>query len=1015
MCKNPIKKVLPREDLKGRSLILVVFLMLLFSATQAGTPREAFCTNTGLVPRFQGFRVGTKSGQLAPDFTLANIQGRSLSLNELRGQDILLVFWSIRCPYCAAKVSLLNTVNEGGLTVVAVALGASSSQVVRYIQDWKVDFEILLDTNGTVGRMYGVASVPQPFWIDSDGTILLGGPEHGSLIWTSLGEQEIRADEPVELEAYVIPYIGDIDGSIDAGWYAFYDRLRRWHDDNSMPGSFSFYPQTMNDRQFNQIVADMYTSENVELILKGQDTYQERRIDLMTYTEVKQALQEWQNKFIFELEQLGYSNIELPVAYNQLLQRFNATIRDAARDVGFLIYFEQGTSDEYGYVDMLPDFDITQYSVPLTTTGMPGPETVFKSPEQIIRDILNFDDEHLIFIGGVKVVPLLCHQQDFRISEESSEIDEEKFGIYIGLLSAARDDPRIKLLRPREVYQLRHGYPRNHILIDFETNDHGWTADGVGQGRFEIGPPASFDPNEGACLTDCFGTGPSEDHSALGVNAACTNLDGYMTPFESLYTNNLTSPIYDFTGRKNISLELWTFMEIEGLNYDFCYFQYKNDPGGEWTTFETYGVNAEDSDDWTTYAKDLSSVGDGRSYFQLRFYCTTDDWFEGSGLCVDDILISWSKTADFNGDNEIDFIDYSGLATAFMNSSSDPADQDIYDLSGNGIVDIEDVIVFADDWLSQGYSSQPVVNKPDSSIQICDWQGCAAGAASVSIDDSFTTCRDILNENGFKGTYYLAWTDTFSQADWDIWRSIYAEGHELGGHTTTHRSVDFLEEETLRWELTSNKNDILENVGMSEEALTSLAWPRGDTNVESRLIASEYYVSARGYHINELEEKNPADFMNLKSLNTPHYHDPEYDPPDYYQKADEAEALGKWVNFVFHNECLDDGAIHYLTTKDLWVAPVGRVAKYIKERQNAQIVDVVRSRSELSYRLVCNLDPHLFNQKLTVRVSVTPANVQDVLVNGESEAFTSSVDHILLNVHPSGNDEIRIVLDQTNR
>lgn len=1013
MRENAIDKVLSNKGRKCRSLVsgVLVFMLLCF-ITQAGTPGGVLRVKGGAAGELQTLAVGTQLGQLAPDFTLADIQGRRLSLTKLRGQDVLLVFWGIRCPHCAARVSLLNTVNENGLKVVAIALGATPTQVAQYIEHWKVEFEILPDTDGTVGRRYGVVSVPQPFWIDADGTILLGGSEEGALIWASLGEQEVRAGAPVDLVAYVVPYMGDVDGSIDAEWYAFYDRVRRWHDDNAMPGSFSFYPETMDDPTFNKILGDMHTSENIELILKGEDTYKGRRLDLMTHAEVKLALQAWQNKFVSELEQLGYSDIDPPVAYNQLLQRFNTTIRDAARDVGFKIYFEQGTSDEYGYVDMLPDFDITQYSVPLTTTGLPGPETVFRPVQQIIQEILDFDDERLLFIDGIKVVPLLCHQQDFRVSEGSDVVNEEKFGIYTELLTSLRDDPRIRLLRPIEVYELRHGRPRNYILTDFETVDHGWTAEGVGQGRFEIGPPAPFDPNEGACSTDCFGTGPLADHSPSGVNAACTNLDGYMAPFESLNTNSLTSPVYDFTGRRNVRLELWAFMEIEGLNFDLCYFQYKNDPLGEWTTFETYGIDAEYSDDWAAYTKDLSRVADGRNYFQLRFYCTTDEAFEGTGVCVDDILLSWSKAADFNGDDEINFLDYAGLATMWMNWPSGPIDQ-IYDLSGDGVVDVEDLAELANDWLSQGYSTRPVVKQPDPSIEICNWQGCAAGAASVSIDDSYTSCRDILDQNGFRGTYYLAWTDTFSQAEWDTWRAIYAEGHELGGHTITHGSRDILEEEILRSELSANKNDILTNVGMPEEELTSFAWPRGDTTAESKAIASEYFISARGYHINELEERNPADFMYLKSLNTPHYHDPEDDPPDYFQKADEAEALGKWVNFVFHNECLDDGAISYLTTKDLWVAPVGRVAKYIKERQNAQILDVVRNQSEVSCTLVSSLNPHLFNQKLTMRVTVNPADVQAVLINGKTAAFTKGIDHVLINVRPSGTDAIRIVLGQT--
>ncbi|MHC4152733.1 MAG: hypothetical protein ACYSSP_11645, partial [Planctomycetota bacterium] len=183
-----------------------------------------------------------------------------------------------------------------------------------------------------------------------------------------------------------------------------------------------------------------------------------------------------------------------------------------------------------------------------------------------------------------------------------------------------------------------------YILINFETDDHGWIAAGSGQGKFEIGIPVPFSPNKGECKTACFGTGPSEDHSAIGVNAACTNLDGYMAPLETLYTNSLTSPIYDFNGCSNVTLELWRFMEIEGVNSDFCYYQYKNSPTGQWTTFETYGSIEVNDDDWIKYTKDLSVVADGKSYFQLRFYCTTDEWTEGSGLCLDDIKISWSRT-----------------------------------------------------------------------------------------------------------------------------------------------------------------------------------------------------------------------------------------------------------------------------------------------------------------------------------------------------------------------------------
>lgn len=314
------------------------------------------------------------------------------------------------------------------------------------------------------------------------------------------------------------------------------------------------------------------------------------------------------------------------------------------------------------------------------------------------------------------------------------------------------------------------------------------------------------------------------------------------------------------------------------------------------------------------------------------------------------------------------------------------------------------------DWLIEA--------KTDMKVEICDWYGGAAGAASISMDDSFASCRDILNKNGFKGTYYLSGTDKFSEADWDIWRSVHLEGHEIGCHTVSHQSCHILEKAILQWEFSTNRKNIITNLGLRKEDIISFAWPCGDTSPGSKVIASEYFISARGYHINKLEDKDPADFMYLKCLNTPHYHHPADDPPNYFQKADEAERLGKWVHFVFHNECLDDGAISYLARKNLWVAPVGAVTKYIKERQNSYIRDVVQTDSHIHFVLATrsHLHPKLFDQELTIKVLTGSVTATAVLVNSNPAVFMRGDDHtIMFNVRPSGTDEIKVVTTGSSR
>jgi len=257
------------------------------------------------------------------------------------------------------------------------------------------------------------------------------------------------------LTVYVVPHVDDIDGSIDKNWFSFFDKLRRWHDRYSIPACFAFYPETMNDEQFNRIIADMYDSKNIELVLKGEDQYQGKQLDQMSLAEVGQAMNNWKDKFVFELQNLGYSDVKPPVTYNQLMMRLTETIRDAAQDAQFRVCLEVGGS-EHGYINMLPDFDITQYSASLTNSGEAGPDEEFKTPDEVIQELVGFQSDYLIYINGIKVVPLQCSQQDFRLSEDSSVMNEAKWKTYTALLRKADKDTRVCLLTARKVYELRH-------------------------------------------------------------------------------------------------------------------------------------------------------------------------------------------------------------------------------------------------------------------------------------------------------------------------------------------------------------------------------------------------------------------------------------------------------------------------------------------------------------------------------------------------------------------------------
>lgn len=61
---------------------------------------------------------------------------------------------------------------------------------------------------------------------------------------------------------------------------------------------------------------------------------------------------------------------------------------------------------------------------------------------------------------------------------------------------------------------------------------------------------------------------------------------------------------------------------------------------------------------------------------------------------------SFERFSDFNADGAVDFLDYSGLAAFWLTDSLGPDFNEIYDLDDDNDIDINDVALFAGNWLS---------------------------------------------------------------------------------------------------------------------------------------------------------------------------------------------------------------------------------------------------------------------------------------------------------------------------
>lgn len=776
---------------------------------------------------------------------------------------------------------------------------------------------------------------------------------------------------------YVVPYVGDIDGSVSDDWFFFYKQIVDFHDTNQIDGSFSFYPGSMSDHvNYTDAIKKMYSSSSSELIQKGYDGVEDANLDQLTYDQQKAILKKGQDVFRANMSViLGVSQgaVVVPVTDDQIGARFTDVTRQALEDLGFKFYFDIYVGQGLQPVQPTSTFDIIQYAVGFTSTGGSGSELPFRSKTQIINDIKTYNNINvpLTYINGHLVVPLSAHQQDFE-SNGTAVVDSEKWNIYTDTLLTLKNDPEIRLVTPKQVYELRHGAlpppPPITCSSNADCGADGYVSDPTCTGNNVTRTYQTFTCNNpGTNQSTCSASNSTvvvEQCSSTCLNGACQN------------QTNQSQSICQYAKSANATSE-----NVAGSLAIYATGAPDAPNGGECASFSGYGYDWTPSN-WNVPAT-LTLTYDNPVY--VSNISVTGDY----DICWSSITLKNSQT----GATKQILTTESTACVLKINLTEDfQADQVLLETCGWSWSATDAVELCGS--TNQTLPPPPPPPENVSNVTVCTWKNCKKGAVSVSVDDTFISCMPELEAQGYRGTYFLTDTNKYTSAQWSGFAAGFNKGHELGTHMQAHWCSE-VSDSVFNTNIENNIVDITGHTNAKRDDIISHAYPCGTVgqNYENLLKSNWNFLSARGYYFNQLEIPTPIDFFNLKSLNSHGYPGGQWEPPNYFTTVDNAESQGKWANLVFHNECTDDGVISYLPSKNVWVDTIGNVVRYIRLRDASEVYNYGEIGNEIRFNVRVKdsaMNASYYKQNLTLLVPVGLNQVNQVNVNSNPIPYTFS-------------------------
>ena len=291
------------------------------------------------------------------------------------------------------------------------------------------------------------------------------------------------------------------------------------------------------------------------------------------------------------------------------------------------------------------------------------------------------------------------------------------------------------------------------------------------------------------------------------------------------------------------------------------------------------------------------------------------------------------------------------------------------------------------------------------SAEIATWAGFRKGAASFTFDDGapshVTDAGPMFKKYGYKGTFNLVvnWNP-----NWSGFQGLADEGHEIASHSNSHGN-------NMSGEEASSKKTI-EGKIKQKYGIITVAYP--NCNVPNESAVLQNYIVGRicngswqGMSDN-MGKDGPSNWAKVPAIMTG-VEGQLKSTNDFTGRMQKVIQSNGWAAFLTHGfQGKNNGNATYSPTdinaidgalkwaqqndKDIWVAPMGHVAMYLKERKASKIEpqdggDANSMSFKLSHSIADNISK--YDYPLSIRVKSDWSKVE---VSQDGASLESKVD-----------------------